>query len=53
MTANGSTVTTVPLYNVGVMNKLKLIPGMPIHFRFGGETGVQLLTPDGMSVTSI
>lgn len=53
MTANGATVTTVPLYNVGVMNKLKLIPGMPIHFRFGGETGVQLLTPDGMSVTSI
>lgn len=53
VTASGSTVTTVPIYNVGVMNNLKLIPGNEIYFRFGGETGVQLLTPQGLSVTEI
>lgn len=53
VTVTGATVRVVPIYNVGVMNKLKLIPGNTIHFRFGGETGVQLLTPDGLSVTMI
>ena len=53
VTAGGATVTTVPIYNVKVMNKLHLIPGEQIHFRFGGETGVQLLTAEGLSVTEI
>lgn len=53
VTVTGATVRVVPIYNVGVMNKLKLIPGNTIHFRFGGETGVQLLTPEGLSVTMI
>lgn len=53
VTAGGATVTTVPIYNVKVMNKLHLIPGERIHFRFGGETGVQLLTSEGLSVTEI
>lgn len=53
VTVTGSTVTTVPLYNVGVMLKLDLKKGSPINFRYGGETGVQLLTADGKSVTSI
>jgi len=53
VTSNGSSVTTVPLYNVGVMRKLGLCIGKEIFFRYGGETGVQLLTPDGRSVTEI
>lgn len=53
ITVTGSSVSTVPLYNVGVMFKLKLKKGSPINFRYGGETGVQLLTPDGKSVTNI
>lgn len=53
ITVTGATVKVVPIYNVGVMNKLKLIPGNRIYFRFGGETGVQLLTPDGLSVTAL
>lgn len=53
VTVTGAEVRVVPIYNVGVMNKLGLIPGATIHFRFGGETGVQLLTPDGNSVTTI
>lgn len=53
ITALGSAVTTVPLYNVGVLTKLNIKKGSTIHFRYGGETGVQLLTPDGKSVTTI
>lgn len=53
-TVSGQTTAfVVPLYNVGVMQKLHLVPGSEIHFRHGGETGVQLLTPDGESVTTL
>lgn len=53
LTVTGARVGVVPLYNVGVMNKLGLVPGSTVHFRFGGETGVQLLTAEGLSVTSL
>lgn len=46
-TATGAQVSTVPLYNVGVMETLGLIPGETIYFKFGGETGVSLCLPDG------
>lgn len=52
-TAPGATVSVVPLYNVANIVRLHLIPGSSIHFRFGGETGVQLLTPTGESVTTL
>lgn len=52
-TVSGQTVYVVPLYNLGVVNKLNLGIGSEIHFRFGGETGVMLLTPDGKSVTNL
>ena len=53
VTVTGAEVTTVPLYNVGVMNDLKLIPGAEIHFRFGGETGVTLCTADGTKISEL
>ena len=53
VTVTGAEVTTVPLYNVGVMNDLKLIPGSEIHFRFGGETGVTLCTADGTKISDL
>lgn len=50
-TANGAQVTNVPLYNVGVMERYKYIPGETIYFRFGGETGVTLCDVYGNSVS--
>lgn len=41
-TANGAVVSVVPLYNIGMMEKLRLIPDEKIYFTFGGETGVSL-----------
>jgi NAD-dependent DNA ligase len=52
MTANGATVTTVPLYNVGVMEKYELYPGSTIWFKFGGETGVTLCDSNGDRVSA-
>jgi NAD-dependent DNA ligase len=52
-TTSGQTVYVVPLYNVGVITKLNLQVGSEIHFRFGGETGVMLLTSDGKSVSNL
>lgn len=52
-TVNGSTVIKVPLYNVGVMNKLHLIPNERVYFKYGGETGVTLVTPYGESVKTL
>ena len=53
ITITGSTVTTVPLYNVGVMEKLGLYPGADVYFSYGGETGVTLVTPDGDSISGL
>lgn len=53
ITVTGSTVDTVPLYNIGVMEKLGLTPGNEIYFKFGGETGVTLVQPDGSPVSSL
>lgn len=50
-TANGSEVTFVPLYNVGVMERYHYIPGDTIYFRYGGETGVTLCDVYGDSVS--
>lgn len=47
---NGATVRTVPLYNVGVMDRYGLYTGQTVHFRFGGETGVTLCDEFGNSV---
>lgn len=53
ITVTGATVTNVPLYNVWVMERLKLIPGNEIYFRFGGETGVTLVAPDGTPISML
>lgn len=52
-TVTGAQVSTVPLYNVGVMNDLHLIPGSEIYFKFGGETGVSLCTADGTMISDL
>lgn len=49
-TSSGAVVTTVPLYNVGVMERYGLVPGSEIYFKFGGETGVTLTDSFGMSI---
>lgn len=50
-TATGAEVTTVPLYNIGVMERYHYVPGEKIYFRFGGETGVTLCDIYGNSVS--
>ncbi len=52
-TVTGTEVRVVPLYNVSVMEKYKYIPGNQIYFKFGGETGVTCLAPDGSSISGI
>lgn len=47
---NGSTVTTVPLYNIGVMARYGYYPGRLVYFRYGGETGVTTTDAGGNSV---
>lgn len=46
-TVSGPEVTTVPLYNVGVMEEYGLVHGASIYFEFGGETGVTLVDQYG------
>ena len=53
ITVTGAEVTNVPLYNIGVMEKLGLTPGNEVHFRFGGETGVTTVAPDGTPVSAL
>lgn len=50
ITSSGAEVSTVPLYNVGVMDKYKLIPGATIYFKHGGETGVTLCDEMGVMI---
>lgn len=52
-TRNGATVSVVPLYNVGVMEKLGLVNGSTIYFQFGGESGVTLCDSTGNRVGDI
>lgn len=47
----GQSISNVPLYNIGVMSDLNLVPGSTIYFKFGGETGVTLVRSDGSSVS--
>lgn len=49
VTANGSSVTSVPLYNIGVMERYGYTPGETLYFRYGGETGVSLVDVYGNS----
>lgn len=49
-TVTGAEVTNVPLYNIGVMERYKYVPGETIYFRFGGETGVTTCDVYGNSV---
>ena len=46
-TVTGAVVTSVPLYNIGIMNDLKLLVGSDIYFKFDKETGVKLCTSEG------
>ena len=50
-TVTGAEVTNVPLYNIGVMERYKYIPGETIYFRFGGEVGVITCDVYGNSVS--
>lgn len=50
VTRNGSKVTTVPLYNIGVMQDNGYYPGNDVFFKYGGETGVTLTKADGTPV---
>ena len=50
ITRNGSEVRTVPLYNVGVMQENNYYPGKEVFFKYGGETGVTLVRPDGTPI---
>ena len=50
VTANGSTVVNVPLYNVGVIERYHYVPGETIFFRFGGEQSVILTDCYGDSI---
>lgn len=50
-TATGAQVTTVPLYNIGVMERYHYVKGETIYFRFGGETGVTTCDVYGNSVS--
>ena len=49
-TANGSSVTNVPLYNIGVMERYHYVPGETLFFRYGGEQGVTLTDCYGNSI---
>lgn len=51
LTANGASVTNVPLYAPIHILALEAYPGNTIHFRFGGEAGVVPCYPDGRLVT--
>lgn len=51
LTANGASVTNVPLYAPIHILRLKAYPGNVIHFRFGGEAGVVPCFPDGTLLT--
>ena len=48
--SNGAEIKTVPLYNIGVMERYGYVTGQTIYFRFGGESGVTLCDYDGKSV---
>lgn len=50
-TSNGSSVSVVPLYNVGVMERFHIVPGSTVFFLYGGETGVSLCDAAGNKVT--
>lgn len=52
-TVTGAEVTTVPLYNVGVMERFHIIPGANVFFRFGGETGVTLVDANGTPISEL
>lgn len=51
LTANGGTVTNVPLYAPIHILRLGAYPGRVINFRYGGEAGVVPCFPDGRLVT--
>lgn len=48
--SNGAEITNVPLYNIGVMERYRYVPGATVYFRFGGETGVTTCDLYGNSV---
>lgn len=50
-TSNGAEVRVVPLYNVGMITKMRLLPNEKIYFTFGGETGVSLCDSKGNKIS--
>lgn len=48
--SNGNRITSVPLYNIGVMQRYKYYTGNDVYFEYGGETGVTAVSPDGKTV---
>lgn len=51
LTANGASVTNVPLYAPIHILRLEAYPGNILFFRFGGEAGVVPCFPDGQLIT--
>lgn len=51
ITRNGAEITTVPLYNIAVMQRYEYYPGNEIYCKFGGEQGVTTCDSMGNSVS--
>ncbi len=47
ITLTGESINNVPLYNVGIMEKLGLIPGNKVYFKFEGEEEPHTCLPNG------
>ena len=50
ITAGGNKVRRVPLYEPNNILLLEAYPGMPLHFRYGGESGVTPCFSDGSAL---
>lgn len=53
ITVTGVTVTSVPLFNLGVVEKYNYTPDNIIHFRFGGYDSVSVVKPNGTPISAI
>ena len=50
ITAGGNKVRRVPLYEPNNILALEAYVGLPLHFRYGGESGVTPCYPDGTTL---
>jgi len=53
ITITGEEINTVPLHNIGVLEKINLFPGSQIYFKFGGKERVALCDANGTLITGI